>query len=173
MSRPLELDPVLVRPLRRPEKPPRRREKPAVKARPVVIRLAVAIVVVAATAAFAGRLGGLAIGPVLATHRTGLEIQELQQAKAREAGVNAQLREDILYLRTPAGIEQEARRRGWVRPGEVALAIVAPEPAEGAEGKPAEAPPPAAEPEPQSWADRIRSAVDTCLAVLGGGRKRE
>jgi hypothetical protein len=175
MSPASELDPVFVRPLRRPEEAPRRRPAPQLRARPSVLRLAGLLVGIVVLAAFAGRIAAFASQPVLITYRTGLEIQDLQQTLRKELAVNERLREDIRYLRSPAGVEQEARRRGWVLPGQVALAIIEPEAASG--GAPHDStrdrrdgvtPPPAGDTRP--LADRIREAVDTCLAVFGAGR---
>jgi hypothetical protein len=133
------------------------------------MRWAGAIVAVGLLAACAGRITAFATEPVLATYRTGLEIRHLQQEVAREAKINDLLRQDIDYLQTPAGVEQEARRRGWVRPGEIALSVVAPD----APPAPAAAAPRGdGEPHPTSVSQRIQEALDTCLAVLGGPTER-
>lgn len=165
MSQLVELDPLLVKPLKRPEAPPKKRPAPStLQARPVVLKTAFGIVAGVALLAFAGRVARFAVEPVLATYRTGQEIRHLQVVSAREADVNSQLREDIAYLKTPAGIEQEARRRGWVKPGEIAISVVVPPEADepgGAKKMPGKKARPAV-------ADRIRGAVDTCLAVFGG-----
>ena len=65
-------------------------------------------------------------------------------------------------------MEQEARRRGWVKPGEIALSVIGSDPDPySAPAKPNDAVRTAS-----SVSDRIRAAVDTCLAVFGGGRAR-
>jgi hypothetical protein len=162
----LELDPVLVTPLRRPETRQRKRAARVVQASPRVLKIAVGIVIGATLVTFAGRISAFAMQPVMATWQTGQEIRRLEQAARTETAANEQLKRDIAYLTTRAGVEQEARRRGWVKPGEVALAIVRPEP---------EAPP---APKPQtppvktasaSVSQRIQSVLDTCMAVFGGG----
>jgi cell division protein FtsB len=162
-SRGIELDPVLVTPLRRPRKKARKRAMVSDRARPVVIRTAFAMVAVAATFAFAGRIAAFAAEPVLATYRTGQACGALEAEIAREKAVNTALEQDIRYLRTRAGIEQEARRRGWVMPGEVALSPIVPQP----EAVPPELKPKLASSD-RTISDRIRSAVDVCLAVFGG-----
>lgn len=165
----LELDPVLVTPLRRPETRPRkRRRSKANQTSPVIMKTAVGIVVGAAVFAFAGRIAAFAVEPVAVTMRTGKEIRQLQDLQRREAQVNEQLRQDIAYLKTPAGIEQEARRRGWVKPGEVALSIVQPEAPEAPPKMEAQ-PIQTAAVAPMSFSDHVQSVLDTCLAVFGSG----
>jgi cell division protein FtsL len=173
MSQLAELDPVLVQPLRRPARPRRKRARAhPQQSRPAVIKTALGIVLAVAAIAFAGRIAGLALQPVMATYRTGQEIRSFQRSVAVEESTNAALREDIAYLRTPAGIEQEARRRGWVKPGEISLSVIAPDSdtGAGAAQNPAPARSSAARPKP-AIADRIREWLDTCLAVLGGKAK--
>jgi cell division protein FtsB len=161
----LELDPVLVTPLRRPRTRARKRTARVPAGQPKMLRTALWIVAGATVFAFAGRIGAFAMEPLAATWRTEQEIRELRDATRKETAVNEQLRRDIAYLSTQAGVEQEARRRGWVRPGEVALSIVRPEP------EVAPATEPKAEPiktASASISDRIQSVLDTCLSVFGG-----
>jgi hypothetical protein len=163
------LDPMLVSPLRRPDphKTLPRRRASTTQARPKMLRAAAILVGATALIAFTGRVATFASAPVVATHETGLQIRTLEQELSKERLVNAQLERDIAYLGTRAGIEQEARRRGWVHKGEIAITLVAPE------GSQPEAVP--AKPEVQvasaagdtSISSQIRRAVDTCLAVLG------
>jgi hypothetical protein len=162
-SQSISLDPVLVTPLRRPGRRARRKSLVSDHARPAVIRTAFAIVLLAACFAFAGRIAAFAAEPVLATYRTGEACRDLEAQIAGQVAVNEALEQDIRYLGTRAGLEQEARRRGWVLPGEVALSPILP-PAE-------ELPPTPDEPvltASVTVSDRIRAAVDTCLAVFGG-----
>jgi hypothetical protein len=164
------LDPVLVTPLPRAEAPARKAPTaPPFVASPAMLRTAGILVAATVACTLAGRVATVAAAPLMATYRAGQEIGALQVELGRQGSTNAQLREDIKYLKTPEGIEQEARRRGWVKPGEVALSIVAadePRAAARVAGAPAEAP------VHQSVADRIRSAVDTCLAVLGSRARK-
>ncbi|MGV3721061.1 MAG: FtsB family cell division protein [Actinomycetota bacterium] len=107
----------------------------------------------------------------MSIHRVGLEIEALRRERAARAASNDRLRKEIVYLNSNAGIEREARRRGWVKPGEVALSIVTPEVAPEtavAAGKPLSTRTASAD-HPRSIADRIRAAVDTCVAAFGGG----
>jgi len=169
MSQSAGLDPFLVNPLRRPEVRPRKASSAVVKARPIVLRTALTLVLGAAAFTFAGRVVAIAAEPVIATYQTGQEIRQLQASLKDEAARNAQLRQDIAYLQTPAGVEQEARLRGWVRPGEVALAFEIPD-KEPESLHLAERP---SAPRQVAVADRIRAAVDTCLAVFGERTKTE
>jgi cell division protein FtsB len=73
------------------------------------------------------RLSTIAFQPILAGYRSGREIQDLA-AEYREARLrNERLHRQIAYLKTSDGIEEEARRLGWVRTGERPLQIVLPE----------------------------------------------
>lgn len=163
------LDPMLVSPLRRPDphKTLPRRRASTTQARPKLLRAAAILVGATALFAFTGRITAFAMAPVVATHQTGLQIRTLEQELMKERLVNAQLERDIAYLGTQAGIEQEARRRGWVRKGEIVITLVEPE------GAKPPAPPVKATVEMASAAgdssvsSQIRRAVDTCLAVLG------
>ncbi len=168
------LDPLLVSPLRRPEpqKVPRRRRASSTSARPVMLRAAAILVGATALFCFAGRITAFAVEPVLATHQTGQEIQVLRQQLALERTINRQLQSDIAYLGTPAGIEMEARRRGWVRQGEVALSPITPESATPAVPPKTEASIAVAE-APGSVSDRIRRSVDTIMAVLGSRQRSQ
>lgn len=162
------LDPLLVSPLRRPEpqKAPRRRRASGTSVRPAVLRAAAILVGATAFFCFAGRITAFAVEPVLATHQTGREIQILQQQLTLERSINRQLQNDIAYLGTPAGIEMEARRRGWVKEGEVALSPITPETAAPATPAPVSEQVVAADAS-GSVSARIRQSVDTIMAVLG------
>ena len=115
----------------------------------------------------AGRASDLASRPVRETYRIGSEIRSLEHQLALEAAINKRLQEDIAYARSQAGIEQEARKRGWVLPGEVALTITAHEPAGPVSHPVADAAEPAAARRAVTWIERLRDGVDTCLAVFG------
>lgn len=171
MSQLTELDPMLVTPLRRPEPRPRKRRAASSAtsnpAHPAAKRIALGLVGTALFVAFAGRIASVALAPVMLTQRTGREIQSLQQQVTKESAANQQLRNEIARLHTPAGVEEEARRRGLVRHGEVALSIVAPEKPDVDDARVASGDAKG----PASVSARIRAAVDTCLAVFGGAPK--
>jgi hypothetical protein len=169
MSQTTDFDPLLVNRLRRPEPLPKKAARVTPRPRPAVVKVALGIVLSAIAISFAGRIAAFALEPVFVTYQTGQEIRHLQKVAGARSATNAQLRQDIAYLNTAAGVEQEARRRGWVKPGEVALSLVSPEDSAAAEAAAVGARPEKAR--SVSVADRIRDAVDTCLAVLGGRRQ--
>jgi hypothetical protein len=115
------------------------------------------------------RLGTIAFQPILAGYRSGREIRSLA-VEYREARLrNERLHRQIAYLKTSAGIEEEARRLGWVRAGERPLQLVMPE-------KPAwKSPPPSenttgrqkpAVPTPRSsTAERVQQVLATWSAT--------
>jgi cell division protein FtsB len=118
--------------------------------------------------ASAGRAAQIVVEPLVAIQQRGQEITALRRERDQRRADNEQLRKDIAYLNSNAGVEQEARRRGWVKPGEVALSIVVPETAPetrvAADGKPIQT---ASADDHLSVADRIRTVLDTCLSVFG------
>ncbi len=194
MSQLVELEPILVRRLRRPavgqppkSVPPRRvvpgsegegertesasprsafhakarRPRPQVNSN--LLWIGLGAVVLALLSPILPAFGQALATPFAATLRSGREIRGLKTSLASARTTNQQIRDDIAYLRTPAGVEQEARRRGYVRPGEIALTLVPNDPT-----------PPAAAPRtavaagpPSTVSERIREAVESCLAVLG------
>ena len=167
MSHVSELDPMLVTQLRRPETRRRKRATPTraqVQSLPRLRKIAIAVVAVGVVVVFAGRITQFALKPVVLTESTGSQIRLLEVQLKHEKAINDQIRSDIDFLKTPAGLEQEARRRGWVKPGEVALSMVGSQeqlaPLPSASGVPGKA--------HQSWADRVRATIDTGLAVFGG-----
>jgi hypothetical protein len=91
------------------------------------------------------RLGTIAFQPILAGYRSGRDIRNLvteyQEARCR----NEHLHRQITFLKTSAGIEEEARRLGWVRTGERPLQIVLPEKLAGGHS---DATPPSGSPSP-------------------------
>jgi hypothetical protein len=116
------------------------------------------------------RFGTIAFQPILAGYRSGREIQSLV-GECREARLrNERLHRQIAYLKTSAGIEEEARRLGWVRTGERPLQLVMPEkPATKSvlpEGSAAGTRKPAAAPTPRSsTAERVQQALATWSAT--------
>jgi len=168
MSQLTELDPVLVTPLRRPEKRSPKRTPSADRPRPAVMKTAFWIVVAGLLVASTGRAAQIVVEPLVAIQRRGQEITALKRERDQRRADNEQLRQDIAYLNSNAGVEQEARRRGWVKPGEVALSIVVPEPAPEAHVASVDKPVQTASADDHlSVADRIRTVLDTCLSVFG------
>lgn len=167
MSQSRELDPVFVNPLR-PQRPrARRRAAPSLRLGRVAGAQKRALLLIGGAIGFClvVRLGQFAIHPLVRTYQTGQEIRQLQATLARQEATNDALRAEVEYLKTPAGAEQEARRRaGWVRPGEVAIALFPQEADAGGDGTGRVQPVSQRGP---SFTDRIRSVIETCLAVLG------
>jgi cell division protein FtsB len=132
------------------------------------MKAALLIVAAGVFIASAGRAAQIVVEPLVTIQRRGQEITELKKERTQRLAENEQLRQDITYLNSNAGVEQEARRRGWVKPGEVALSIVLPEPVAEAKvagaGKPIQT---ASAETHLSVADRIRTVLDTCLSVFG------
>lgn len=167
----LELDAPLVAPLRRPEarpQPKRPISVPVMKPRPGLIKGATAVVAGVALFCCAGQIAAFAMAPVVSSFHTGQEIQRYQKLIDQTKQRNAQLSEDVAYWSSKLGREEQARRRGYRAPNEVELVWIMPE---GVQlSKPAaEVEKPAAH---KSVSQRIRDVVDTCLANLGGGRKK-
>ena len=167
----LELDAPLVAPLRRPE--PRKETRrpisvPVMKPRPGLIKAATATVAGVALFCCAGQIAAFAMAPVVASFHTGQEIQRYQKLIEETKLRNAQLAEDVAHWSSKLGREEQARRRGYLAHNEVSLVPILPE---GVQlSKPAaEVAKPA---EHKSVSQRIRDVVDTCLANLGGGRKK-
>lgn len=87
----------------------------------------------------------------LEVYRLEREAARLEQVKHNLREQNAQLREEIRLLHTPAYIERIAREQlGLVRPGEISLLIIRPPAAPPAPKKPA--------PEP-SWWQRLWQSI--------------
>lgn len=69
-----------------------------------------------------------AVKPYLIYHNEKKEIAEIQKQIALEKAENARLKRELRNLDTPLGKEVEARKQGWVKPGEIAVIL---EPSDG------------------------------------------
>jgi hypothetical protein len=116
-------EPVLVTPLRSPAARKRARAQAQLAWR----RLAVRLLVGGVLAAGVVRVGTIALEPLVATFRSGREIQGLEAEYRAELARQAHLQGEIRFLSTPAGIEEAARGLGWVKEGETSLQLVKPE----------------------------------------------
>jgi len=74
------------------------------------------------------RLAAIALDPIVATYRASSEIRLLNASYQEARSRNEHLKRQIEYLNSRAGVEEEARRLGWVRAGELPLLIM-PQPA--------------------------------------------
>lgn len=79
---------------------------------------------------FIGTLGlmavRLAIKVIHPYQEAGTQTTQLRGTRAQVALLdrqNADLRHEIAYLRTPGGMVSEARRNGYVRPGEIPFVV--------------------------------------------------
>lgn len=88
-----------------------------------------------------GYLGVVALRPFLLDREARAEVRRLKAAVAAAEAANEALRQRIPLLKTEKGIEVEARRHGWVRPGEVLI--------QTSEPPPPPSPPPAKAGKPQ------------------------
>jgi cell division protein FtsB len=103
-------------------------------------RLARRFLVTGLLVALGLRLGAIAVQPIAAVYHSHRDIQVLEKEYASVRQRYEWLQSRVRHLNTSAGIEEEARRLGWVRSGEVPLRIVTlSEPS-----APAGSPPPAA-----------------------------
>lgn len=66
-------------------------------------------------------LVAVALRPVLLDQEERDQVRHLSAAVAAAKAHNANLKRQIQLLKTPQGIEVEARRLGWVRPGEILI----------------------------------------------------
>jgi cell division protein FtsL len=116
------VEPVLVTPLRSAAARKQARLRAQLSWRRAAVRLLVGGVVAAAVV----RIGAIALQPLVATYRSGRAIQSLEGQYHSELARRNHLQREIQYLSTNAGIEEEARRLGWVKEGETALQILRP-----------------------------------------------
>ena len=151
-----------------PERQRRRAPSPArraaIRRRNAVRRLALGLILATAGGVVLTRATGWALRPVMASYHAGQEIEQLQSRLAVQQARKRRLLNDIAFFKTSTGVEEEARRQGWVRSGETAIQLVRPEqealtPAEGT-------PPP--QPTSASLLERVRHFLATCFAGFGG-----
>jgi cell division protein FtsB len=89
---------------------------------------AIRLVINAVVAAVALRVATIAVQPCIAALRSQRHIHGLRAQLHQEAARHQHLNAQIAYLKSPQGIEEEARKLGWTKAGEIALQIVTPEP---------------------------------------------
>jgi cell division protein FtsL len=98
------------------------------QARAIWRQRAARILVNAVIAAVCLRVLAIAVQPCLAGYRSTRGIHALRTQLQREAERYQHLKSQIAFLQSDYGVEEEARKLGWTRAGEVALQIVTPEP---------------------------------------------
>jgi cell division protein FtsL len=82
----------------------------------------------AIVAAIALRVLAMAMQPCLAAYRSACDIDQLRVQLRQEMERHEHLKSQISYLQSTHGVEEEARKLGWIKTGEVSLQIVTPEP---------------------------------------------
>src|SRR5438034_497782 len=90
----------------------------------------------AVVAAVALRVATIAAQPCLAALRSSRHIHALRAQLHQEGARHQHLTAQISYLKSNQGVEEEARKLGWTKAGEVALQIVTPEPKVTAKSSP-------------------------------------
>lgn len=94
-----------------------------------VLRQRVSRLLITAVAAAIGlRMLTIALQPCMAAYRSTLHIRTLRAQLLREAERRQHLKSQISYLQSDQGVEEEARKLGWTKAGEISLQIIAPAP---------------------------------------------
>lgn len=75
-----------------------------------------------------GAVVGKAAKPYLKGRTEDAEIAQIRQDIAQQELRRIELTEGMRYLQTPAGMEVEARRLGWVKEGEISVVVEEPNP---------------------------------------------
>ena len=89
------------------------------------------ILITAVVAAIGLRVLSIALRPCLAAYRSTRHIRTLRAQLSREAERHQHLKTQISYLQSDLGVEEEARKLGWTKAGEISLQIIAPAPKAG------------------------------------------
>lgn len=166
------IEPILIQP--RPRRGAAASAAPAPPTRPTprprdarrqahALRIAVSIVVFSVCGVMVARAAGIVARPVISIYRSGREIERLRARLAEQEERRRRLTVDMAYLKTPAGVEEEARRQGWVKHGETAIQLVRPEAAPPSTGDDGSGP--NAKQEPQGG---FAGFIQRCLTCLRG-----
>lgn len=167
MSQTLDYEPIVVRRLNAGS--PLRHRRRRTRTRRTGIR---ALQLARAIGPWGVLLGVLVIGTATVTPTVtnwfslGRQISERRKVLAAVDMQNLALSQDIAYLKTKQGLEQQARKRGLVFEGEVPLALSTSSEETQLASRLARNDSDGAESEPGSIAERIRRAVDLSLAPL-------
>ena len=86
------------------------------------------ILLQAVIAAVVLRFVAIAVQPLMASYRSSRDIHVLRAQFEREMQRKNRLEAQRDFLKSDQGVEEEARRLGWTRIGEVPLQIIHPEP---------------------------------------------
>jgi hypothetical protein len=123
-------------------------------------RVAVRLLVIGVVTACLVRVGTIALEPLVATYHSGRSIQVLEAQYHAELARRNHLQREIQFLATKAGIEEEARRLGWVKEGETSLQTLTPGPL------PIDAATPASPPKKLSGSERLKQWLGTWTTAL-------
>ncbi|MGI4791703.1 MAG: FtsB family cell division protein [Janthinobacterium lividum] len=93
-------------------------------------RLALSVGIIAVSVFMAACLVAKAVKPYQEASHQKVQLAETQQQSELLAAQNIQLERRIAYLKTPGGVASEARRIGYLRPGEYPIVV------EGLNGSP-------------------------------------
>ncbi len=86
-------------------------------------RAALSVGLIAVTVFLAVCLVTKAVKPYREASRQRVQLAETQRQSESVAAHNVQLQRRVAYLRTPNGIASEARRMGYLRPGEYPIVV--------------------------------------------------
>jgi hypothetical protein len=100
----------------RPARRSTRKRRPVLK---VIVHVLIACVVVCCVVLVIAK----AIKPILLLRAESRQIAELEKQSEKVQAENRSLTEQKNYLQTARGKEQEARKLGWVKPGEVGVIV--------------------------------------------------
>ena len=103
-----------------------RRQKRAKRPRRILglwARAALSVGLIAVTVFLAVCLVAKAVKPYREAGRQRVQLADTCRQSALAAAQNVQLERRIAYLRTPDGVASEARRMGYLRPGEYPIVV--------------------------------------------------
>ncbi len=86
------------------------------------------ILLYAVLAAVGLRVLTIALQPCLAAGRSARHIRMLRAQLRQEEQRHQHLKTQISYLQSDQGVEEEARKLGWTKAGEISLQLITPEP---------------------------------------------
>ncbi len=150
------VEPIMVNALQRPavkvrRGPTQRTPKPRLWTRRTAVIVLGASVAIAITCRFAEAVWD----PIRASYRIRQEVGQLELRRKQLQARHNHLKGQVVYLNTVAGVEEEARRQGWVRPGEVSVQILTPAPAEK---------------DPKAEQNKGAGFLQSCMAFFTGGK---
>jgi cell division protein FtsB len=118
-----DVEPVIISRLQRATAAQIARER----ARQIWRQRATRIFLNAIMAAVGLRVLAIALQPCVAAYNSSRDLHVLRAQLHRESERNQHLKSQIAFLKSDPGVEEEARKLGWTRLGEVSLQIVTPE----------------------------------------------